>query len=692
MPATNDLLFELGTEELPPKSLLTLSRALQAGVEAGLKKAGLSYGEFVSYATPRRLAFWVKDLATAQPDQTVEKRGPALNAAYTADGALSKAAEGFVRSCGTTADQLSTLKTDKGEWLVFKQAVKGAATAALIPDIIRQSLNALPIAKRMRWGAGVAEFVRPAHWVVLLFGDTVIDTTILDLPSGRITRGHRFHKPGTITVNTPASYAEQLRTEGQVISNYAERMDAIRAGANQAATSVSGSAHIDPDLLEEIAALVEWPVPVLGGFEARFLELPAEVLITTMQENQKYFPVKNSAGGLLPWFITFSNIDSSRIASVREGNERVVRPRLTDAEFFWKQDRKKTLEGRVPNLAQITFQKTLGSLLDKAQRVQRLAAHIANSLEVESALVERAALLAKADLLTEMVGEFTNLQGTMGRYYAMAEGEPADIAAAIEEQYLPKISGGVLPVTHTGQMLALAEKLDTLTGIFSAGLIPTGDKDPYALRRAALGAIRILVECRLDLDLPSLLAYALEPFSHSFDRAATLKQVHEFILDRLKGYSQDRGYSFDEFDAVLAVQPPRLLDFVSRLAAVKEFRALPEAESLSAANKRIRNILRKTEETVVAVVDDHALKDVQEINLLQAARDAREDVLPLLRERDYTAALRRLAGLRDDVDAFFDHVMVMSEDLELRKNRLGLLAIVEGLFLDIADISRLQAG
>jgi len=687
-----DLLFELGTEELPPKSLLTLSRALQAGVEGGLQKAGLSYGDFVSYATPRRLAFLVKDLATAQPDQLVEKRGPAINAAHAADGSLTKAAEGFVRSCGTTADKLTTLKTDKGEWLVFKQEVKGAATAELIPDIIRASLAALPIAKRMRWGAGVAEFVRPAHWAVLLFGDAIIDTNILDLTTGRTTLGHRFHKPGLITINSPASYAEQLRTEGQVIANYAERMDSIRAQAGQAAASAGGTAHIDESLLEEIAALVEWPVPVLGGFEQRFLALPAEVLITTMQENQKYFPVKNTQGGLLPWFITFSNIASSRIESVREGNERVVRPRLTDAEFFWNQDRKKTLEDRVPNLANITFQKTLGTLLDKTHRVRRLAAHIAASLEIESALVERAALLAKADLLTEMVGEFTNLQGTMGRYYALAEGEPEDIAAAIEEQYLPKISGGVLPATQTGQMLALAEKLDTLTGIFSAGLIPTGDKDPYALRRAALGAIRLLVECRLDLDLPALLAYALEPFTHNFDREATRSQVHEFILDRLKGYSLERGYSHDEFDAVLAVQPPRLLDFVSRLRAVKQFRALPEAESLAAANKRIRNILRKTEAAIVANVDDHSLKDVQEINLLQAARDAREDVLPLLRERDYTAALRRLAGLRDDVDAFFDHVMVMCEDAELRKNRLGLLAIVEGLFLDIADISRLQVG
>lgn len=692
MAETRDLLFELGTEELPPKFLLTLSRALQTGVEAGLQKAGLAYGEFISYATPRRLAFLVKDLTVAQPDQLVEKRGPAINAAYNADGSLSKAAEGFVRSCGTTADKLTSLKTDKGEWLCFKQEVKGAATADLLPDIIRLSLAGLPIAKRMRWGEGTAEFVRPAHWVLLLFGDTVIETTILDLPTGCNTRGHRFHSPRTITLDSPAEYAEKLRTEGKVIASHAERMDIIRTLAELTATEVNGIAHIEPALLEEIAALVEWPVPVLGGFEARYLELPAEVLITTMQENQKYFPVQKADGSLMPWFITFSNIASRRIESVREGNERVVRPRLSDAEFFWNQDRKKTLETQVPNLANITFQKTLGSLLDKTHRVQRLSVQIADSLATESACVERAALLAKADLLTEMVGEFTNLQGTMGRYYALAEGEPADIAAAIEEQYLPKQSGGALPTTQTGQMLALAEKLDTLTGIFSAGLIPTGDKDPYALRRAALGAIRILIECGLDLDLPGLLAFALEPFTHEFDRDATFKAVHEFILDRLKGYCLERGFSFDEFDAVLAVQPPRLLDFQSRLQAVKAFRNLPEAESLAAANKRIRNILRKAEETIVANVDDHNLVEPQEKALLQAARDAREDMLPLLQERDYTAALCRLAALRDTVDAFFDGVMVMSEDEELRRNRLGLLAIVEGLFLDIADISKLQVG
>lgn len=690
MAETRDLLFELGTEELPPKSLSTLIQALQTQVKAGLQKAGLAYGEIIPYATPRRLGLLIEDLAAAAPDQVVEKRGPAVNAAYNPDGSLTKAAEGFVKSCGTTADRLSVLKTDKGEWLCFKQEVQGARTETLIPEILRQSLAALPIAKRMRWGSGVAEFVRPVHWVVLLYGGEVIDCEILDIPAGRESRGHRFHHPHTIALNSPGEYAERLRSEARVIASFDERQRQIRTLANQAAAGMGGVAHIEPELLEEVAALVEWPVPVVGSFEARYLSLPPEVLITTMQENQKYFPVKDSAGGLLPYFITFSNTASTNLETVRQGNERVIRPRLSDAEFFWNQDRKRTLEDRVADLANITFQKTLGSLLDKTQRVQRLAVNIAERLETESALVERAAFLAKADLLTEMVGEFTNLQGTMGRYYALAEGEPEEVAAAIEEQYLPKVSGGALPETRTGQILALAEKIDTLAGIFSAGLIPTGDKDPYALRRAALGAIRILIECRLDVDLPELLAFALQPLHHC-DQAVTRQAVHEFILERLRGYCLERGIQHDEFDAVLSVQPPRLLDFESRLKAVREFRRLPEAESLAAANKRIRNILRKVEEPVAAIVDDHILVAEQEKALLEAARNAKEDILPRLHERDYTTALRRLAALRDTVDAFFDHVMVMAEDAELRRNRLGLLAIVEGLFLDIADISRLQA-
>ena len=691
MTETRDVLFELGTEELPPKSLLTLSRALQSQVEAGLTKLGLTFGEIHPYATPRRLALVIKGLQLSQPDQEIERRGPAANAAFQPDGSPSKALEGFLRSCNATADQLMTLETDKGAWVAVRQTVKGVNAADLLPDIFRQALAALPIAKRMRWGDGTAEFVRPVHWVVLLLGHEVIEAEILGIATGRVTRGHRFHSAGEISLNAPDEYADKLLNEGHVMADFEQRRQKVRTLAEEAAARVHGLAVIDAELLNEVTALVEWPVPVLGGIDARYLALPAEVLITTIQNNQKYFPVKESGGQLLPHFITFSNLDSTRLDTIREGNERVVRPRLSDAEFFWKLDRNRTLESRVEELAQVTFQKVLGSLLDKNQRVRALAKVIAGKLGQDGAAADRAAMLAKADLLTTMVGEFPELQGTMGRYYALAEGEPAEIAAAIEEQYLPKVSGGPLPATDTGLILALAEKLDTLTGIFSAGLIPTGDKDPYALRRAALGAIRLFIEADLDLDVPELLDTALGQFNHDFDAVKTRELVHTFMLDRLRGYVLDRGYRPDEFEAVLAVWPASLVDFERRLKAVQEFRRLPEAESLAAANKRIRNILRKSAEEVVANVDDAVLVESAEKALLEAARQARESILPSLQQRDYTAALSRLAQLREPVDGFFDGVMVMAEDAGLRRNRLGLLGIIEGLFLDIADISKLQS-
>lgn len=690
MSENRDVLFELGTEELPPTSLLTLSRALRTQVEAGLGKAGIAFASVRAYATPRRLALLIEGLEVAQPDQAIERRGPAANAAFQPDGSPSKALAGFLRSCNASVTDLLTLETDKGAWVAVRQTVKGARTAELLPELLRQALAALPIAKRMRWGDGLAEFVRPVHWAVLLFGEEVIETEILGIPTGRVTRGHRFHGAGSITLNTPAEYQDKLLKEGHVLADFETRRHKVRALAEAAAVQAGGHAVIDADLLDEVTALVEWPVPVLGNIEARYLDLPAEVLITTIQNNQKYFPVKDAQGRLLPHFITFSNLDSTRPDTVREGNERVVRPRLADAEFFWNLDRKRTLESRVEDLGQVTFQKTLGSLLDKTERVRTLTRVIAEALGQESAGADRAARLAKADLLTTMVGEFPELQGTMGRYYALAEGEPAAVAAAIEEQYLPKLSGGPLPETDTGLILALAEKLDTLTGIFSAGLIPSGDKDPYALRRAALGAIRICIEAELDLDVPALLDAALGQFHHAFDAAKTREQVHHFMLERLRGYCVERGYRPDEFEAVLAVWPGSLVDFERRLRAVREFRRLPEAESLAAANKRIRNILRKAGEAIVANVDDAALVEAAEQALLEAARQARESILPYLQERDYTAALRRLAQLRETVDGFFDGVMVMVEDDDLRRNRLGLLAIIEGLFLDIADVSKLQ--
>jgi len=685
---SSDLLFELGGEELPPKSLKKLSQSLLDGMVAGLNEAGLNFSEAKAYATPRRLAVIIRNLDSQQADKVVEKRGPSLQAAYGPDGTPSKAALGFASSCGASFDQLEKLETDKGTWLIFKQAVKGQATVELIPDLIRKSLAQLPIAKRMRWGDYDHEFVRPVHSAVLLFGSDVIAAEILGLKTGRLSFGHRFLSPGTIVLGHPNDYVEKLLA-AKVTVDFEQRMRQIETGAQQAAIQLGGIAHIEEDLLEEVAALNEWPVPVVGNFDARFLELPMEVLITTMQSNQKYFPVKNEKGGLLPHFITFANIESSNPDSIRQGNERVVLPRLVDAEFFWKQDRKQSLAHRVYSLKTIVFQKDLGTLYDKTQRVANLASLIAEKLGADVALAKRAALLAKTDLMTNMVGEFANLQGTMGRYYAAADGEHADVAVALEEHYYPKQSGGATPSAQIGQVLALAEKIDTLAGIFSAGLIPTGDKDPYALRRATLGILRVLIENGIALDVVELLDAALEQFSHSFNKAETRQKVNDFIFDRLKGYCLDQGYGSDEFEAVLAVNPTRPLDFMLRIRAVQTFRALPEAESLAAANKRIINILKKSDQPLADNIGN--LVEAAEKNLLVAAEESEAAILPLLAEQNYPMALSRLAQLRDTVDAFFDNVMVNTDDVALRNSRLALLAKLSNQFLKIADISKLQS-
>lgn len=690
MVESNDFLFELGTEELPPKSLASLSAALEANLIQEFEKAGLSYGAVTSFATPRRLALWISDLASRQPDQTVERRGPSLDAAYDVHGRPTKATEGFARSCGVNVEDLIVLRSDKGEWIGLRQRLPGCPTEELLPDMLLRSLAALPIAKRMRWGTGEAEFVRPVHWLVVLYGNRIVPCRLLGLVSGRTTRGHRFHAPGSLVIQSPETYEAQLAHEGRVLARFAARREKIERLARETAAQVRGMPVINADLLDEVTALVEWPVPVLGEFDPRYLALPPEVLIHTMQEHQRYFPVVDSQNRLLAHFITFSNLESRNPEAVRRGNERVIRPRLADAEFFWNQDRRKTLEERVEGLRQITFQKTLGTLHDKTRRVQNLAMHLAESLGLETSFAERAALLAKTDLLTEMVGEFPDLQGVMGRYYALAEGEPEEIALAIEEQYLPRISGGPLPVTRTGQILAVSEKIDTLAGIFSVGVVPTGDKDPYGLRRAALGVVRILIEKELDVDLADLLDHALRQFHHRFELDETRSAVLEFVFERLRGYSLENGFRHDEYEAVLALRPTHLVDFQRRLLAVREFRRLAAAESLAAANKRIRNILRKSGEAVSAHADERLLVEEAEQALLAAVRRAHADILPLLHGHDYTAVLCRLAQLRETVDVFFDRVLVLTEDPVLRANRLGLLAMVEKLFLNVADISSLQ--
>ncbi len=683
-----NLLFELGCEELPPKTLLKLSNALSYGILAGLNEAELTFSSVKNYAAPRRLAILIENLQATQADKTVQKRGVSIQAAFQADGTPSKAALAFAQSCGVEFDQLERLKTDKGEWLACTQTIAGQTTQQLIPDIIRKSLSLLPIAKRMRWGNSTVEFVRPVHWAVLLYGEQIIETEILGLKTGNQTRGHRFHAPQAITIEKPENYAEILFSQGKVITDFDTRKNQIRADAEKAASAVNGIAHIDEDLLEEIAALNELPTPITGHFDERFLALPAEVLITTMQENQKYFPVKNADGSLRPYFITFSNIQSTNPESIKNGNERVVTPRLSDAEFFWKQDRRYSLADFAPRLETIVFQQKLGTVAQKVERLVKLAEFIAPKINADVELSKRAAFLAKNDLMTEMVGEFGNLQGTMGRYYALADGENPIVAQAIEEHYLPKQAGGATPASDIGCVVALAEKIDTLAGIFSAGLIPTGDKDPYALRRAALGVLRILIEHDLKLDIHALVEFALSLFSHEFDKPKTQTLVTDFIFERLKGYCLDKGFTADEFEAVLAVNTAEPLDFMQRLQAVKAFRQLPEAESLAAANKRILNILKKSDSPAKTVGN---LVEAVEIELLELAQKSATDIQPLLEKRDYQATLNRLAELKQPVDAFFDGVMVNCDDLELRANRLALLNLLSQQFLTCADISKLQA-
>ncbi|MFN2309648.1 MAG: glycine--tRNA ligase subunit beta [Gammaproteobacteria bacterium] len=691
MSEARDLLIEIGTEELPPKALPRLSQAFADGVRAGLGQAGLGFGSVHVYAAPRRLALWIERLATAQPDRELVRRGPALTAAFDDEGNPTPGAQGFARSCGVSIEQLERLETDKGAWLVQRVMEHGRATAELIPEIVTHALHQLPIPKRMRWGAGTAEFVRPVHWVVLLFGDAVIDAEILGVKSGRETRGHRFHHPQAIYIGEPAAYAPLLETEGRVMADFAARREAIRGQAIEAGVAAGGRALIDDALLDEVTALVEWPVAILGDFETRFLDVPSEALVSTMQHNQKYFPVVDAQGRLLPHFITIANIASRDPAQVKAGNERVVRPRLADAAFFWNQDRKQRLEARIDKLGTMVFQNRLGSLLDKQRRVALLAGHIARRIGGVPQLAERAALLAKCDLLTQMVFEFPELQGVMGRYYAQHDGEPAEVALALDEQYWPRFSGDRLPETATGQALAIADRLDTLLGIFAIGQPPSGDKDPFALRRAALGVLRILIECGHDLDLAQLLEDAATGFPEPLKAGDAVLDVLEFMLERLRAYYSDAGIEPDVFEAVRALQLTRPVDFQARLRAVTAFRSLPEAASLAAANKRIGNILRKTEQRVPDTFDPARLVDTAELDLVRALAALRGEVEALFDRGAYAEGLCRLAALREPVDRFFDNVMVMAEDPALRGNRLALLQQIQALFLRAADLSRLQA-
>jgi len=702
--SARDLLIEIGTEELPPKSLPVLSQAFGDGVVAGLAALGIRHGKASLYATPRRLAVLVKRVAERQPDQELKRRGPPVSAAFGADGQPTRAATAFAESCGTSVGALGRVTEPKGEFLHYVGVKAGAPTATLIEGVVSAALEKLPIAKRMRWGSGSAEFVRPVHWVVMLFGSEVIPARVLDVAAGATTRGHRFMAPRPITLRSPASYAARLAKAGYVVADFATRRAKIASGVAALAAAEGAEAIVGDALLDEVTALVEWPVPIAGRFDERFLELPPEVLIATLQDHQRYFPMRAPGGRLLAGFVAVANLESRDPAVVRAGNERVVRPRLADAAFFWTQDRREPLAARVEALGRVTFQAQLGSYAQKSARVEALAVALAATADADPVACARAARLAKCDLLTGLVGEFPELQGTMGSYYARHDGESADVAAAMAEQYLPRFAGDALPATGVGTALALADKLDTIVGIFAIGQKPSGTKDPFGLRRLALGVLRIVLEKRLELDLEQLIGRALElaradiaSVASALGRPApaiaanVAGEVYDYVFERLRAHYLEggAGITTEMFDAVLDRRPRSPLDFDARLRALGAFLALPDAQALTGANKRIANILRKAERGTTHALDAALLEAAEERALAAALEAVTPPVRERLAVRDYSGALQALARLRPTVDAFFDKVLVMAEKPAVRANRLYLLAAVQRLFLEVADLSRL---
>lgn len=690
MTEKQDLLFELGTEELPPAALKQLSNALANEFSEGLNEAQLGFTELQSFATPRRLAILARDCDVRQPDRDMQRRGPAVNAAFDADGKPTRAAEGFARSCGTSVEQLDREKTDKGEWLSYLVHEKGKEAAQLLPEIADRALSRLPIPKRMRWADKEAQFVRPVHWLLFLHGPSVVSCELLGATAGNKTYGHRFHHPDAIEIGQADEYSEKLLA-AKVIADFQQRRETIRQQADEQAEAIGGKADIDDDLLDEVSALVEWPVPVTASFEEKFLDVPNEALVYTMKKNQKYFPVIDDNGRLMNQFITIANIESGNPDIIRDGNERVVRPRLADAMFFWQQDGKKRLQDHLDAMKHVVFQQKLGSIYDKSERVASLAGDIAHHIGGDEDLARRAGLLSRCDLMTETVGEFAEMQGIMGMHQARRDGEVEELATAMNEFYMPRFSGDDLPQTKTGIAISLAEKIDTLVGIFGVDMKPTGDKDPFALRRAALGALRILKEHQLSIDLHDLLKLANEQLTSLIDSHDVIDEVYDFMLNRLKGIYTEQGIAVETFNAVAQRRPGNIADFDQRLRAVLAFQQLPEAEALAAANKRISNIIKKAEHFIPGEPDPNLFQQTEEIALNDQLNQMTDHVTPMLLNADYENTLKALAGLRDTVDTFFDEVMVMTEDEAIKSNRLSLLTRLQHLFLQVADISHLQS-
>lgn len=692
---TADFLLELGTEELPPKALKTLIAALEENVAAGLRAEELSFSAIKSFAAPRRLAIIVEQLIAATPQKELVVWGPPRAIAFDAEGKPTKAALAFAEKNGIAAESLRAESDGKVEKLVARITTEGKDTVTLLGAIVETAFAKLPIAKRMRWGSKRTEFVRPAHWLVMLYGDDIIDATVLGLRANRVTRGHRFHYNQELLIDNAGDYLNKLKSIGYVQVDMAERRALIQQQVEAEAKNVGGVAVIDADLLDEVTALVEWPVALTGRFEQRFLEVPAEALIASMKEHQKYFHVVDSNGKLLPHFITVANIESKDPAQIIDGNERVIRPRLSDAAFFYETDKKTTLASLRERLKTIVFQAQLGTVFDKTERVAALAVYIAEKIQADKASAERAGQLCKSDLVTNMVGEFDNMQGIAGYYYALNDGENAEVAAAMNEQYLPRFAGDQLPATTTGAIVALADRLDTISGIFGIGQQPTGSKDPFALRRASISVLRLLIETKgvveknLALDLRELLTFAKNQHQNLTVGDELVEQILSYMLERFRAFFEDANIAAEVFQAVNAKQLSQPLDINQRVLAVHEFSKLPQAQALAAANKRVSNILAKQNAAPSTEVNPALLQEDAEKTLAHAVSAKAAVVAPLFAAREYTQALAALADLQQPVDAFFDGVMVMCEDPALQQNRLALLQQLRGLFLEVADISYL---
>ena len=686
---TQNFLVEIGTEELPPKALKTLATSFADNVEAELNQAGLTFDKIEWFAAPRRLAVKVLNLATQQPSKEIEKRGPAVSAAFDAEGKPTKAAEGWARGCGITVEQAERIATDKGEWLVHRAKIEGQPTKNLLNDIVANALAKLPIPKPMRWADKTVQFIRPVHTVTMLLGDELIEGEILGVASARTIRGHRFLGEKEFEIQHADQYPKLLREKGSVVADFNERKAEILAKSQAKATALGGVADIEESLLEEVTSLVEYPNVLAAKFEERFLAVPAEALVYTMKGDQKYFPIYDKDGKLLPHFIFVSNINPEDPTAIIEGNEKVVRPRLTDAEFFFKTDLKQKLVDRLPRLETVLFQQQLGTLKDKTDRIEQLAGEIAKQIGADEAKAKRAGLLSKCDLMTNMVFEFTDTQGVMGMHYARHDGEDEEVAVALNEQYMPRFAGDELPKSLVASAVALADKFDTLTGIFGIGQAPKGSADPFALRRAALGALRIIVEKNLPLDLEDLVKKSAALFGDKLTNKNVVADVVDFMLGRFRAWYQDEGIAVDVIQAVLARRPTRPADFDARVRAVSHFRTLDSAEALAAANKRVSNILAKAD-AAIGEINLTACVEPAEKALAEAVLALRTEVQPLIAQGDYTTVLDKLANLRTPVDNFFDNVMVNAEDPALRQNRLAILNTLQGLFLQVADISVLQ--